>query len=254
MTLYVFGDSFARELREKFCWYHIIAENLNTNLVNFGEDGTGCTNMIKKFTDQNFDHNSYFVILLSAPERLDYDFIPEGWTAPAYKDFSGEDNSRIIDVVDQVLKDEFELSNIKNVLFFKHISDYFISSSKFFVCTTFGFDNQKYFRNLYKLSNDRFYVSDLNLDMISQQEFIDFDKMDCDTNMNRFKYDNGETKFILDERPNHFSRKNHKIFANILLDFFENGLTNIYSEDLFKKFHLDENSEFMTIKKEYIYE
>ena len=35
----------------------------------------------------------------------------------AYKDFSGEDNSRIIDVVDQVLKDEFELSNIKNVLF-----------------------------------------------------------------------------------------------------------------------------------------
>ena len=53
MTLYVFGDSFAREHREKFCWYHIIAENLNTNLVNFGEDGTGCTNMIKKFTDQN---------------------------------------------------------------------------------------------------------------------------------------------------------------------------------------------------------
>ena len=52
--------------------------------------------MIKKFTDQNFDHNSYFVILLSAPERLDYDFIPEGWTAPAYKDFSGDDNSRII--------------------------------------------------------------------------------------------------------------------------------------------------------------
>ena len=100
------------------------------------------------------------------------------------------DNSRIIDVVDQVLKDEFELSNIKNVLFFKHISDYFIPSSKFFVCTTFSFDNQKYFRNLYKLSNDRFYVSDLNLDMISQQEFIDFDKMDCDTNMNRFKYDN----------------------------------------------------------------
>ena len=87
--------------------------------------------------------------------------------------------------------------------------------------------------------------------MISQQEFIDFDKMDCDTNMNRFKYDNGETKFILDESPNHFSRKNHKIFANILLDFFENGLTNIYSEDLFKKFHLDENSEFMTIKKEF---
>ena len=57
MTLYVFGDSFAREHREKFCWYHIIAENLNTNLVNFGEDGTGCTNMIKKFTDQNFEKN-----------------------------------------------------------------------------------------------------------------------------------------------------------------------------------------------------
>tara|TARA_Y100000356_G_scaffold25366_1_gene17877 strand:- start:4831 stop:5592 length:762 start_codon:yes stop_codon:yes gene_type:complete len=253
MTLYVFGDSFAHEHNYPFCYYHKVAEGLDTNLKNFGEKGTGCTNMIRKFMSNQYDENNFFIILLSAPERLDYDFIPEGWTAPAYKEFSGENNSKIIEIVDEVLKDEFELSNIKNVLFFKHISDYFETTSKFFVCTTFGYDNQTYSQHLKQLSNDKFYASDLNLDVISTREFIDYDIMDCDTNYNRFRYDDGSTKLIFDNRPNHLSEKNHEIFSQIILDFFDNG-PNDYKQDLFKISHLDENSDFMKLKKEYIYE
>ena len=252
MTLYVFGDSFAQEHDYSFCYYHKIADALDTDLKNFGENGTGCTNMIRKFMDNQYDRNSFFIILLSAPERLDYDFLPKGWTAHAYKEFSGEDNAKIIEIVDEVLKDEFEILNIKNVLFFKHISDYFETTSKFFVCTTFGYDNQIYSQYLKKISNDNFYASDLNLGEISTSEFIDHDIMDCDTEYNRFRYKDGSTKLILDTRPNHFSQKNHEIFSQIILDFFDNGPSD-YKQNLFKVSHLNENSDFKELKKEFIY-
>lgn len=253
MTLYVFGDSFAQEHKHSFCYYHIIADALNTDLKNFGENGTGCTNMIKKFMNNHYDENSFFIILLSAPERLEYNFLPEGWTAHAYKEFSGEDDAKIIEIVDELLKDEFEILNIKNVLFFKHISDYFETTSKFFVCTTFGYDNKNYSKHLKEISNKNFYASDLNLGEISTNEFIDYEIMDCDTDYNRFRYSDGTIKLIHDNRPNHFSQKNHEIFSQIILDFFDNG-PNEYGQNLFKTSHLDENSNFMELKTEYIYD
>ena len=39
MTLYVFGDSFAQEHEYSFCYYHKIADALDTDLKNFGENG-----------------------------------------------------------------------------------------------------------------------------------------------------------------------------------------------------------------------
>ena len=248
MSLYVFGDSFAHRHRGDFLWYNLLSEFLGEKLYNFGENGTGPVNLLTKFKNlpKNID-NSYFVILLSAPERLDYDFLPKGWTAPAYKHFSGENNAKIVEIVDAVLKDEYKLTNIKNVLFFKFISDYLKPNSKFFICTTFGFDEDYYAEYLKNVSNDKFFVSDLNLDLISQQEFIDFEVMDCDTDYNRFKYDDGTVKLISDKRPNHFSKQNHQIFCHLILNFFENGEHTYYRNNMFKSCHLDENSEFMTL-------
>ena len=76
--------------------------------------------------------------------------------------------------------------------------------------------------------------------------------MDCDTEYNRFRYKDGSTKLILDTRPNHFSQKNHEIFSQIILDFFDNGPSD-YNQNLFKVSHLNENSDFMELKKEFIY-
>ena len=78
--------------------------------------------------------------------------------------------------------------------------------------------------------------------------------MDCITEYNRFKYENKTTKLLLDERPNHFSRENHFIFSQLIFDFFENGTHTYYRKDLFKKNHLNENSEFITNKSHFIYE
>tara|TARA_A100000164_G_scaffold379206_1_gene422859 strand:- start:2393 stop:3160 length:768 start_codon:yes stop_codon:yes gene_type:complete len=255
MNLFIYGDSFAHPHNGDFLWYRLLAEYLDVEIKNFAINGEGPIETVEKFRSLSDPLNdSYFVIILSAPERLNYDFLPDGWTAPAFKDNNVSKDVEIIKSVDKLFKSEFEIHNLKNVLFFKFISDFIKHKSKFFVCTTFGFDESFYSEHLKKISNKNFFVSDLNLDEISYSEFIDYENMDCITEYNRFRYENKTTKLLLDERPNHFSKENHFIFSQLIFDFFENGTHTYYRKDLFKKNHLNENSEFITNKSHFIYE
>ena len=246
MTLYVFGDSFAQPYKGDFLWYALLREWLNVPLRNFGKNGEGPVVTLSKFNKITKEvDNAFFVIILSAPERLDYNFLPKGQTAPQFRETSKTEESKIVEMVDNLLEDEYQILNVKNVLFFKFISDYLKLKSKFFICTSFGFDEKFYSTHLKKISNDNFFVSDLCLDDISQQEFINWQVMNTLEEYNVFDFKDETKKYILDKRPNHLSRNNHLIFAQLVYEFFNLGAHIDVDEKIFKKEYLDENSEFM---------
>ena len=125
MNLFIYGDSFAHPHNGDFLWYRLLAEYLDVEIKNFAINGEGPIETVEKFRSLSDPLNdSYFVIILSAPERLNYDFLPDGWTAPAFKDNNVSKDVEIIKSVDKLFKSEFEIHNLKNVLFFKFISDF----------------------------------------------------------------------------------------------------------------------------------
>ena len=77
--------------------------------------------------------------------------------------------------------------------------------------------------------------------------------MDCDTEFNRFTFPNGEIKLLKDVRPNHFSEYNHKIFSEIILNFFMNYEDPYIEKNSFKTNHLNEKSNFISLNTEFIY-
>ena len=155
--IYLFGDSFGSAPTGKgyketeYLYYRQVSKYFDEELVNFARAGSGPDYTFKKFMQLCGDkkglfnlNGDKFIFLLSAPERIDFDFLSEEdkhmGLQYLYSDSLSEENKKRVDFFYKTYSNEMRLTNYKNLFLLYCLSEFFLPDSKFFVALTFGID------------------------------------------------------------------------------------------------------------------
>lgn len=272
--IYLFGDSFGAEpfgndIQEtEYLYYRQVSKHFNEKLINFAKAGSGPDYAFKKFMQLCGDkkgifnlNGDKFIFLLSAPERIDFDFLSEEdkhmGLQYLYSDTLSEENKKIVDFFYKTNANEIQLANYKNLCLLYCLSEFFLPDSKFFVAITFGIDGVdeadggfiNHDKQLNILNSKNFYFFEYPFNVLTIEEFYDHEECHFDEPVT-YKFVDGEKIYMKDDRLNHFSEGNHNKIAKAIIDFFESGLI---SKVEFESNFLDEYHE-LTKKVDYIYE
>ena len=252
--IYLFGDSFGEPHIENYIYYNQVSKYFDEELINFAKAGSGPDYVFKKFMQLCFDEKGLFnlngdkfIFLLSAPERIDFDFISEKdkhmGLQYLYSDSLSKEDRKIVDLFHKTYSNEIKLTNYKNLSFLYCLSEFFLPKSKFFVALTFGLeetnmmiDNNRIFN---VLNSKNFYYFEYPFNFLTINEFDDYKQYYFDEPVT-YKFIEGKKIYMKDDRLNHFSEVNHNKIAKAIIDFFEHG---IISKVEFESNFLDENHE-----------
>ncbi len=270
--IYIFGDSFGApnlgSQNRGYVYYNQVEKHFNEKLINFAQAGSGPDYTLKKFMQLCGDkkglfnlNGDKFIFLLSAPERIDFDFLSEDdkhmGLQYLYSDSLSKENKKIVDFFYKTYSNEIKLTNYKNLFLLYCLSEFFLPDSKFFVALTFGIDsvdeadggfiNED--KQLNILNSKNFYFFEYPFNILTVEEFYNHKDCHFDEPVT-YKFVNGEKIYMKDDRLNHFSEVNHNKIAKIIIDFFETGMI---SKVEFESNFLDEHHE-LTKQIDYIYE
>mgnify|MGYP001204652451 CR=1 FL=1 len=266
--IYIFGDSYGDKKKHwvhnkgrsyKFAskgpfWYDYLEEY--DKVHNFSKSGTSPYYSFDKFyycyENKLMKRNDKIVFILSSPHRIGNNNLGDLILSRQYQgDYEEqkwfEGNTQDILTTYNYLRREIDFINFKNVSFLKFFSQ--LNESKIIVFKafdneSFDIDTEKYPEHLYDLSilnDENFYYYPNILFNITVNEVIKNDisikKTDDWGEVNNSMVDVGRT--------NHLTDYNHKIFSNIILNFFYNtNFDETFKENFYKKQNIN-SSEFI---------
>ena len=207
--IYILGDSYVDNRKNyEHAFFNQVISNFNEISYNLAKEGTGPHYTMDKFAE--------------LCEMRGFDKLNGQKFIILLSDPARENENSIHSNIEV---------NLKYIMYLKGLSSFVMPDAKFFINNSII--SLEY--DLSELNDNHFYYFRIPFGNISLNEFKD---------LNRFTYPNGEIKFVEDKRPNHLSKVNHDIIANIITEFFKNG----------KHLEIDMKYDFLTEKSDFIYE
>jgi len=240
MTIHIYGDSYACRYDEHIfnnetgdLWYDIVTDFFEEKTINNGITGSGpytSMSIFYKHLENNiFEENDKIVFMLSSQYRIPHVFLDsldteepvshighdhivyvlrDGQTTEAPALFVNEYSYEIFYVY-KTLKEHIDRFNISSMFFLKQISQFKNLKTIVFMCFPHNDLKKKEFFN----------VNSYNLEYLNDENFHFYSK-----NLEEVVLNESVTKKQIDtfenNRANHISWENHKILANIIINFF----------------------------------
>ena len=236
MTIRIYGDSYATRYDGHIfnnetgdLWYDIVTDFLEEHTINYGKGGTGpytSMSIFYKHLENNiFEENDKIVFMLSSQYRIPHTFLDRVYRGVPHHDHivnvlrDGQETetsalfvneySYEIFYLYETLKEHIDRFNISSVFSLKQISQFKNLKTIVFMCFSHNDLKKKEFfnvnsYNLEYLNDENFYFYPKNLEEVVLNESIYKKQIDTFEN----------------NRANHISWENHKILANIIINFF----------------------------------
>lgn len=259
MTIHIYGDSYACRYDDHVfdnktddLWYDIVRDFFEEETINNGIGGTGPYTSMSFFyehLEKNiFEENDKIIFMLSSQYRIPHlfldnneilghdhivDVLKHGQTTETHA-LSVNQYSYEIFYLYKTMKDHIDRFNISSLFFLKQISQFKNIKTIAFICFPHNdLDKKKFLNvdsyNLEYLNDENFYFYPKNLEEVVTNESIYKKQIDTFEN----------------NRANHISWENHKILANIIINFFaKTEFDENFKENFLKIKPTEDNNRF----------
>lgn len=243
MTIWLFGDSFAsmnwKSIKDDQSWPELLAQNLNQIVRILGKNAAGPEHMFYMFNQyyEHFKPNDILIICFSSPLRKWYFFdrpnianmngvnrIRNRLSEKEINPKLSNDEGKAIEMHSLYLQNPATLDTSSQ--FFLRILDN-LSKDNNIKTIVMSYDN--YLKSKWIEQYNNCYFASGYLLEASIQEF-------CDQ-----RYEKMYHILVNDVRAGHFSYRNHKILANLLLTYITSNIHFDLNKDLLKQFITDDN-------------